>query len=55
MTFNKMPVKQLKDILLYYSEWHHTSSWYNKTDFYALDYDPDEDYASIPIEHTRAC
>jgi len=52
MTFNKMPVKQLKDILLYYSEWHHTSSWYNKTDFYALDYDPDEDYASIPIEHT---
>lgn len=50
LTFNKMPAQQLRETLLYYSEWHHTSSWYNKTDFYALYYDANEDYASIPIE-----
>lgn len=33
----KLPVKILKDICLTYSSWHHTSSHYNKTDFYSLD------------------
>lgn len=34
---NKLPVKVLKEICLYKSSWHHTSSHYNKTDFYSLD------------------
>lgn len=50
--FRKMPVKQLREVLLYESEWHHTSSWYNQTSFYAIDYDSNEDYASIPIERS---
>ena len=33
----KLPVKILKDVCLTYSSWHHTSSHYNKTDFYSLD------------------
>lgn len=33
----KMPVKSLKKIALYNTSWHHTSSHYNRTDFYSLD------------------
>lgn len=33
----KLPVKVLKAECLCRSSWHHTSSYYNKTDFYALD------------------
>lgn len=32
----KMTVKQLKDIFLYKSSWHHTSKMYNRTDFYSV-------------------
>ncbi len=32
----KAPVKVLRDNLLYRSSWHHTSSMYNKTDFYSI-------------------
>lgn len=35
----KMTVKQLKDIFLYKSSWHHTSKMYNKTDFYSVNPD----------------
>ncbi len=34
---SKVPVPVLKAKLLIYTEWHHTSSHYNRTDFYALD------------------
>lgn len=34
-----LPINVLKDIALYKSSWHHTSSHYNKTDFYSLDLD----------------
>ena len=33
----KLPVKVLKGICLRCSSWHHTSSYYNQTDFYSLD------------------
>lgn len=42
--FTKMTLAQLKDAVLCYEEWHHTSSYYNKTDFYRVDYDPKMDY-----------
>lgn len=35
----KVPAKNLRDLTLYKSSWHHTSSWYNETDFYSIDYD----------------
>lgn len=37
--FQKVKVSVLKDRLLSCSEWHHTSSWYNKTKFYKIDED----------------
>lgn len=33
----KIPVKELKKLCLFRSSWHHTSSYYNTTDFYTLD------------------
>lgn len=33
----KLPVKVLREVCLAYSSWHHTSNYYNKTDFYSLD------------------
>jgi hypothetical protein len=33
----KVPVTELKNICLYCSSWHHTSEYYNRTNFYALD------------------
>lgn len=33
----KLPVGVMKEELLYNSSWHHTSSHFNKTDFYRLD------------------
>lgn len=35
----KAPAAAVKDACLYKAEWHHTSSWYNCTDFYAVDED----------------
>jgi hypothetical protein len=35
----KIPAQQLKDKVLRVSSWHHTSSHYNKTDFYSVDLD----------------
>ena len=35
----KAPVTVLKDLCLEYSSWHHTSKYYNKTDFYSLNID----------------
>lgn len=44
----KTPVKALKEIALYNSSWHHTSSYCNSTDFYSVDFDTLED---ISIEY----
>lgn len=32
----KVPAKRLKQLVLVQSSWHHTSSWYNATDFYMI-------------------
>lgn len=37
--FNKLPCKVLKDKCLSISSWHHTSSYFNKTNFYTLNVD----------------
>lgn len=35
----KVPLEELRDRLLKRTSWHHTSSYYNKTDFYSFDDD----------------
>ena len=46
----KLPVEVLKETCLIYSSWHHTSSHYNKTDFYSLDIDEIENLTDEKIE-----
>lgn len=36
---HKVPVNVLKEACLTYSSWHHTSSYFNRTEFYSLDMD----------------
>ena len=38
-TLKKLAVKDLKDMILYKSSWHHTSMHFNNTDFYSIDTD----------------
>lgn len=38
-----LPINVLRDVLLYKSSWHHTSSMYNRTDFYSFDEDALDD------------
>lgn len=33
----KIPMKDLKNIMLYKNGWHHTGKFYNQTDFYGID------------------
>lgn len=33
----RAPVKVVKDLVLVKTSWHHTSNWYNETDFYSID------------------
>ena len=40
---NKLTLMELRDLLLYWCSWHHTSKKYNKTNFYAFDFDKLED------------
>lgn len=35
--FKNVPVAVLREMFLYCSSWHHTSKYYNQTDFYSLD------------------
>ena len=37
--FKKISAPVLKDLLLVYSSWHHTSSYANYTAFYSIDFD----------------
>lgn len=53
----KIPLATLKRHILRYSEWHHTSSRYNTTDFYSLDEfaldDLTEDTIAIWLQETN--
>ena len=46
----KIPLKVLKDTCLKCSSWHHTSKYYNETDFYALDIDALEELTNETID-----
>lgn len=53
---SKLPAEELKSRGLYVSSWHHTSSRYNKTDFYSIDFDyfenlTDDEIDTIIREH----
>lgn len=48
-TLKKTPAKILKDLCLSCSSWHHTSSHFNKTDFYSLDISKVEDLSDDKI------
>lgn len=48
-----LPLNVLKDKLLYKSSWHHTSSMYNRTDFYAVDEDVVEDLTQDAVNEWR--
>lgn len=50
----KMPVKTLKEACLYRSSWHHTSSRYNRTDFYSLDVEKIEELTNAKIDEIIA-
>lgn len=43
----KYPIAVLKQCLLYTSSYHHTSKFYNKTDFYSIDLDSLDDEADL--------
>ena len=42
--FRKMRLADLKESVLFKSSWHHTSSYYNQTDFYSVEYDEEKIY-----------
>jgi integrase len=37
--FKKVNTKILKETLLEKTSWHHTSNWFNRTDFYSFNYE----------------
>lgn len=43
----KLPLARLKEVLLIKSSWHHTSKYYNTTDFYSLPSDISELYDAL--------
>ena len=49
-----LPAKVLKGTCLTRSSWHHTSSYYNKTDFYSLDVDEIENLTDDTIKELAA-
>ena len=48
--FKKIPLAILKKEFLAKSSWHHTSSYYNETDFYSIDECEIEDLTNEDIE-----
>lgn len=46
----KMTVKELKDEFLQMSSWHHTSKFYNCTNFYSLDFEEIEEISAEQIK-----
>ena len=47
----KMPVKALKSLVLIKTSWHHTSSHFNRTDFYSVDFGKIENLTSEEIKN----
>lgn len=47
----KMTAKELKDEFLQMSSWHHTSKFYNCTNFYSLDFEKIEDISTEEIKN----
>lgn len=47
----KMTAKELKDAFLKRSSWHHTSMFYNSTNFYSLDFEAIEKTSPEEIEN----
>lgn len=52
----KLPLAALKELILEYSSWHHTSSHYNRTNFYSVNVDAiskltDDRIADIAKKH----
>lgn len=45
-----LTVAELRKELLCYSEWHHTSNHFNRTDFFAVDEDRLEDITSTDVQ-----
>ena len=52
-TLNKIPAKTLKEKCLTKSSWHHTSSHYNKTDFYDIWWSGVENLTDEDIERVE--
>lgn len=50
----KVPAKVLKEVCLQYSSWHHTSNYYNETDFYSLNEDAIENLTDEKIDRLLA-
>lgn len=50
----RLTAPELKKTLLYCSEWHHTSSYYNRTDFYDFDADALESLTPETVEQIIA-
>lgn len=50
----KLPIKELKDICLICTSWHHTSNHYNKTDFYSLNINEIQDLTNEKIDRLIA-
>lgn len=46
----KVPVSMLKDVCLKQKSWHHTSEYYNRTNFYSLDFDKIENLTDKDIK-----
>lgn len=50
----RLPVKTLREVCLYRSSWHHTSSYFNETNFYSLDVEKIEGLTNEKIEEILA-
>lgn len=51
----KVPLAKLKEICLKKSSWHHTSSYYNSTDFYDIDIAKIESFAESDLDGFLEC
>lgn len=49
--FRKMTTKELKDAFLRQSSWHHTSKFYNCTNFHSLDFEKIEEISAEEIKN----
>ena len=50
----QLPAAELKARFLFQSSWHHTSSYYNETNFYALDWESLEKVTEEQIQSWKS-